>query len=130
MGRCWKRRHRHFYVRGEEVTNENYFTIRVDHKFSGKDNLSGTYMRDNSKTVHPGTFDELLTNVVSARQVATIQEQHIFSPAFLNSARVGFKPRRRNCGRNLQSFQSPDVRSVPTRSSPAHLLGPSRMCPD
>jgi hypothetical protein len=74
----------------QEVTNENYFTIRVDHKLSGKDSLSGTYMRDNSKTVHPGTFDELLTNVLSARQVATIQEQHQFSPIFLNAARVGF----------------------------------------
>ncbi len=74
----------------QQVTNENYFTIRVDHRFSGKDSMSGTYMRDNSKTVQPGTFDELLTNVVSARQVATVQEQHIFSTAFLNSARVGF----------------------------------------
>jgi hypothetical protein len=74
----------------QRVTSENYFTIRVDHKFSDQDSLSATYMRDNSKTVQPGTFDELLTNVVSARQVATIQEQHIFNSAFLNSVRAGF----------------------------------------
>jgi hypothetical protein len=47
-------------------------------------------MRDASKTVQPGTFDELFTNVVSSRQVVTFHEQHIFSPAILNAARFGF----------------------------------------
>lgn len=75
---------------GQQVTNEDYFTIRGDHKFSDKDSLTSTYMRDNSKTVLPGSFDELLSNIVSARQVATIREQHIFSSTFLNSARVGY----------------------------------------
>ncbi len=79
-----------FTFADQQVTNEDYFTFRVDRKFSGKDSMSGTYMRDNSKTVQPGTFDELLTNVVSRRQVVTIHEQHMFSPAFLNAARVGF----------------------------------------
>lgn len=74
----------------QEITTENYFTVRLDHKLSGSDSLDVTFMRDNSNTVQPGTFDELLTNVVSARQVATIQEQHIFSPTVLNVARVGF----------------------------------------
>jgi hypothetical protein len=74
----------------QEVTGENYFTIRVDRKFSEKDSLSGTYMRDNSKIVKPGTFGELLTNVVSRRQVITLHEQHLFSPTFLNAAQVGF----------------------------------------
>jgi len=72
------------------VTRENYFTIRLDHKFSDKDSFAGTYMRDNSKTVQPGTFDELFTDVVSSRQVVTLHEQHIFSPTLLNVARFGF----------------------------------------
>jgi hypothetical protein len=74
----------------QQATNENYFTLRGDHLFSDKNSLTVTYMRDNSETVQPGSFDELLSNVVSARQVATIQEQHIFSSTFLNSARVGY----------------------------------------
>jgi hypothetical protein len=74
----------------QQVTGENYFTIRMDRKFSEKDSLAGTYMRDNSKTVQPGTFDELFTNVVSGRQVVTLHEQHIFSPTLLNAARLGF----------------------------------------
>jgi hypothetical protein len=79
-----------FTFPGQQVTNENYFTVRVDRKFSERDSLEGTYMRDNSKTVQPDTFDELLSNIVSRRQVVTLHEQHTFSPTLLNVARFGF----------------------------------------
>lgn len=79
-----------FSFPGQEVTNENYFTFRVDRKLSAADNLYGTYMRDSSKTVQPDAFNELLSNVVSSRQAFSIHEQHIFNPNLLNSARVGF----------------------------------------
>jgi hypothetical protein len=79
-----------FTFAGQQVTNENYFTVRVDRKFSDKDNLTGSYMRDNSRTVLPDAFDELLSNVVSRRQVVTLHEQHLFSGAALNAARFGF----------------------------------------
>jgi len=79
-----------FKFAAQEVTGENYFTVRVDHKISDTESFSGTYMRDNSKTVQPGTFDELLTDVVSRRQVVTLHEQHIFNPSFLNAAQIGF----------------------------------------
>jgi len=47
-------------------------------------------MRDNSKTVQPDNFDELLSNTVSRRQVVTLHAKHLFSATFLNAARVGF----------------------------------------
>jgi hypothetical protein len=74
----------------QEVTTENYFTVRLDHKFSEKDSLYGTYMRDNSKTIEPGTFGELFSDIVSGRQVATLHELHIFNPNLLNVAQIGF----------------------------------------
>jgi hypothetical protein len=79
-----------FSFAAQEVTTENYFTVRFDHKFSDSDSVYVTYMRDASKTVQPGTFGELFSDVVSSRQVATVHEQHIFTPNFLNSAEVGF----------------------------------------
>jgi hypothetical protein len=79
-----------FSFAAQEVTTENYFTIRFDHKFSDSDSFYITYMRDSSKTVQPGTFGELFSDVISSRQVATLHEQHIFSPNFLNVAQVGF----------------------------------------
>ena len=79
-----------FSFPGQEITNENYFTFRVDRKLSGEDTLYSTYMRDSSKTVQPDAFNNLLSNTVSSRQVATIHEQHIFRPNLLNSGRIGF----------------------------------------
>src|ERR1700730_714476 len=79
-----------FSFAGQEITNENYFTVRVDRKFTDKDTLSGTYMRDNSKTVQPDNFNELLANTVSRRQVVTLHAEHLFSATSLNSARFGF----------------------------------------
>jgi hypothetical protein len=74
----------------QQVTTENYFTTKIDHKFSDRDSLSGTYLRDNSKVIQPDAFDWLLSNVVSRRQLVTLLEQHIFSPGLLNAARLGF----------------------------------------
>jgi hypothetical protein len=79
-----------FTFAGQQVTNENYFTVRVDHKFSARDSLTGTYMRDNSETVLPDAFNELLSNIVSRRQVVTLHEQHEFSGTLLNASHFGF----------------------------------------
>jgi len=79
-----------FTFAAPQVTNENYFTIRLDHKFSDRDTFYGTYMRDNSESVQPDNFDELFSNIVSAREVATLHEQHTFNSNFLNAARFGF----------------------------------------
>jgi hypothetical protein len=79
-----------FTFAGQQITNENYFTIRLDQKFSSTDSAQATYMRDSSKTVHPDEFNELLSDIVSARQVVTLHEAHVFSANALNTARFGF----------------------------------------
>ena len=73
-----------------QITTENYFTVRLDQKFSVKDTLSATYMRDNSKTISPDTYGELFSSVVVARQVIAIHETHIFGPTLLNAFTLGF----------------------------------------
>lgn len=78
-----------FRFSAQDVTTENYFTIRFDHKVSKSDSLYATYMRDSSTTVQPGTFGELFSDIVSSRQVATFHEQHFFNPNFLNVAQLG-----------------------------------------
>ena len=79
-----------FTFAGQEITNENYFTVRLDHKFSATDSAQATYMRDSSKTVLPDEFNELLSDIVSARQVVSLHEAHVFSADTLNTARFGF----------------------------------------
>jgi hypothetical protein len=79
-----------FSFAGQQITTENYFTTKLDRKFSERDSISGTFMHDNSKVVQPDAFNELLANVVSRRQLVTLHEQHIFSSKFLNASRFGF----------------------------------------
>jgi hypothetical protein len=79
-----------FTFAGQQVTNENYFTTRIDRKISEKDSIHGTYMHDSSKQIQPNAFDSLLSNVLSTHQLVALHEQHIFSPAFLNAARFGY----------------------------------------
>ena len=79
-----------FTFAGQQITNENYFTVRLDHKLSASDSAQVTYMRDSSKTVEPDEFNELLSDIVSARQVVSLHEAHVFSANTLNTARFGF----------------------------------------
>jgi hypothetical protein len=79
-----------FSFADQQVITENYLTTKIDRKFSEHDSLSGTYLRDYSTEIQPDAFDELLSNVVSRRQLVTLLEQHIFSPRLINAVRFGF----------------------------------------
>jgi hypothetical protein len=74
---------------GQQVTPENYFTTRIDHKFSGRGGISGTYMFDSGTVRQPDELDNKLTGYDSRRQFFTVSEAHTFSPRILNSIRFG-----------------------------------------
>jgi len=74
---------------GQQVTPENYFTTRIDHKFSGRDTISGTYMFDSGTVRQPDELNNKLTGYDSRRQFLTGSEAHTFSPRILNSFRLG-----------------------------------------
>jgi Carboxypeptidase regulatory-like domain/TonB-dependent Receptor Plug Domain/TonB dependent receptor len=75
---------------GAQNSSENFFTFRVDHTFSGKDNLFGTYSYDNSTLDQTDEFDNKIINARTRRQIVTLQENHIFRPNLINSVRVGY----------------------------------------
>jgi hypothetical protein len=72
------------------VTNENFFTVRVDHTLSTRENVHGTFMSDNGRTTGPDTHDILLQANVSRRKLATLEHTHVFGPSLVNTARVGY----------------------------------------
>jgi hypothetical protein len=78
-----------FSFSGQQVTPENYFTAKLDHKFSASDALSGTYMFDSGKVRQPDEFNNKVTGYDSRRQVFTISEAHTFGPQLLNAIRLG-----------------------------------------
>jgi outer membrane receptor protein involved in Fe transport len=74
----------------QQVVSENYYTARVDQKFSEKDSLFGTYVYDNTPLTHPDIINDVLQEALTRRQIAAIEENHTFSPTLLNSFRVGY----------------------------------------
>jgi hypothetical protein len=69
---------------------EDFGTTRLDHSFSQNDSLSGVYVIDDSADTTP-TADPISVDLESLReQVLSLEETHILSPDFLNTARFGF----------------------------------------
>jgi hypothetical protein len=69
---------------------EDFGTARIDYNFSERDTLFGVYTIDDSFANTP-TVNPLSSVLESLReQVASVQEQHVFSPSLLNTARFGF----------------------------------------
>jgi len=52
--------------------------------------LHGTYLFDNGKTTGPTLSAAKLIGTFSKRQLATIEDTHVFNAVLLNSARFGF----------------------------------------
>jgi Carboxypeptidase regulatory-like domain/TonB dependent receptor-like, beta-barrel len=78
-----------FTFSGQQVTPENYFTTKVDHKLSERDAVSGTYMFDTGTVRQPDELNDKRTGYDSRRQMFTLSETHTFNPHSLSSFRFG-----------------------------------------
>jgi outer membrane receptor protein involved in Fe transport len=79
-----------FTFSGQQVINENFVTTRVDHKFSDKDSLFGTYLYDRTPYSSPDSFGNVGLNTLSSRQIVAAEETHSFTPSFVNAVRFGY----------------------------------------
>jgi len=93
-----------FNFAGQQVTNENFVTARVDRKFSDKDSIFGTYLFDNTPFQGPDPFDSVLLGNQTKRQLVATEESHTFSTNFVNSARFGFNRVLANTVNTLQAI--------------------------
>jgi len=74
----------------KQITTEDFFTTRIDHKISDSDNLFGTYVFDQGSQQNPDAYNFKLIGNQSSRQTLALEESHIFTPTLVNTARVGF----------------------------------------
>jgi len=74
---------------GNQIVNENFFITRLDHHFSDKDNIFGSYMLDDTTFSQPTDLNAVLIGSSTKRQIFALEETHLFSPAFANSVRFG-----------------------------------------
>ena len=79
-----------FSFAAQQVVNENFLTTRVDHKFSEADSLSGTYVYDDTTYHSPDAFNVVSLGSHTKRQIAILEENHVFSPTLVNTVRFGF----------------------------------------
>lgn len=75
---------------GQQITSEDFFTVRGDHKISEADSVFATYLFDIGNSNSPDTFGSKQIGVISRRHLATVEEQHVFGGGVINSARIGY----------------------------------------
>jgi Carboxypeptidase regulatory-like domain/TonB-dependent Receptor Plug Domain/TonB dependent receptor len=92
----------------QQVVNENFLTARVDHNFSSKDNLFGTYMFDRTPYSSPDGLNNVEFETLTSRQFLALEETHIFSPSFANSIRIGGNHEAVNNNQSLKAI-NPDA---------------------
>ena len=79
-----------FTYSAQQVIAENFVTTRIDHKFSDKDSLFGTYLFDRTPYSSPDGMGNVQLNTNSSRQIVAAEETHSFTPSFVNAVRFGF----------------------------------------
>ncbi len=73
-----------------QTVREDFGTARLDYNISNNDTLFGVYTIDDSADNTPSTNPLSLAIEQLREQVLSLEEQHVFSPAILNTARIGF----------------------------------------
>ncbi len=71
-----------------QPTNENFWTVRVDHRFSDKDSLFGRFNKEDSDRATPSM--NALDVLSTGNRFMTLEETHILSPALLNRTLLSF----------------------------------------
>jgi hypothetical protein len=74
----------------QQTAREDFFTVRLDHVFSEKDSLYGTYFFDDGSLGQADAFDVKKVTDKTRRQLVTVSENHIFGGGLVNSFRAGY----------------------------------------
>jgi hypothetical protein len=93
-----------FTFSGQQVINENFVTTRVDHKFSDRDSVFGTYLFDRTPYSSPDAFNNVQLGTKSSRQIVAAEETHSFTQTFVNAARFGFNHEVVNNDQSLKAI--------------------------
>lgn len=72
-----------------QPTDDNFGSARIDHNFSASDFFFGRYTVDRGHSISPSNFLSYY-ELSTVNQYFTLQEDHIFSAAMLNTFRGGF----------------------------------------
>jgi hypothetical protein len=80
----------HYTFAGAQAVTDNYVTLRGDVKISDKDSLNSSWYRDHSTWTKPSPLNNSRSGYILPNQAVSIEENHVFSSAMVNSFRVGY----------------------------------------
>lgn len=75
---------------GRQPTDEYFFVGRIDHRVGDRDAWFSRYTFDDASRVSVGTQPRFKTLTQSRQQYLTLTETHFFSPALINTVRLGY----------------------------------------
>ena len=79
-----------FSFTNNQVIDENYFMVRLDHQLGENDSLFGRYTFNDAEVSSSELFPGVFRRVINRHQYVTLEETKILSPTMLNVVRVGF----------------------------------------
>jgi outer membrane receptor protein involved in Fe transport len=79
-----------FDTSGVERLTENYIALRFDHHFTNNDSVAVSWFYDKAPLTMPDALVLSLTQNFTFRQMYSVEENHVFSPTLVNTARLGF----------------------------------------
>ena len=74
-------------------TDEDFYQVRVDHQISDSDSIFVRFTYQDSERITPQNIPQWSLKDFTTNRFSTIEQQHIFSPQFLNTFRFGFNRR-------------------------------------
>src|SRR5467141_2570803 len=106
-----------FFSSPLQTIREDFGTARFDHIFSQRDTLAAIYTADDGRDFTATPLDPFSSDILALReQVLSLEETHIFSPALLNTARIGFS-------RAGYFFTGEPTPGTPAANVPGFLIG-------
>ena len=73
-----------------DVTREDFFTVRLDHKLTQKDTLTGTFAYDHATDSSPDPLSIVSFGSITTHDQFILEEIHTFNVGLVNSFRAGF----------------------------------------
>jgi hypothetical protein len=100
-----------------QTIREDFGTARVDHIFSARNSFAAVYTVDDGGDVTATPLDPYSSDILTLReQVSSLEDTHIFSPALLNTARIGYS-------RAGYFFTGEPTPGTPAATVPGFLVG-------
>ena len=128
MERCWDWANSGVYsYAAQQITAENFGTVRVDHKLGNSDSLDGIFQIDRATGTLPDPLNTVLIGQKTGQTFVTLEEDHTFSTHLLNSVRLGYNRSTAFTGGGL-SAMNPAAQGAATSAVPpfdAPLIQPA-----